>query len=342
MLLLASACCLLSTCKREPNKRAALTVGIPLASAAPRLRLETSTLDAGAFLQDETVQRSTIVSNVGTLPLVISNVERSPACTGQVEPDTLAPGASGKLTLNCNSHLYGPARQQVVVDSNDPKSPKTVQTLVFDVTPLLAFDTPVVRLEMAFGQEKTQQVNLVGALLDKARVKSTMPAPPDVEIIAEPPKTDKIRSFQIHCKGRKVGHNAGNLFITTNLDDPKDVAIPYECIVNGTLEVMPTNPVINLKVSGPKFVNIDVRSSRPGFEVISAKVIAGPFAASFSPVEGGAFRVTVIAEVERIDDESRGVTGTLVITSNDHTEPQKEIPLTGLGQVNRATPLDPL
>jgi hypothetical protein len=245
---------------------------------------------------------------------------------------------AGQLKLTCNSHLYGPARESITIISNDQRSTKTSLSLVFNVTPLLAFDASVVHLDMFFGQERTQRVNLVGALLEKARVKLTMPVPTDVEIIPDPPHTDRIRSFQIHCKGRKVGHNVGNLFITTNLDNPKDVAIPYECNVGGTLEVNPTNPVINLKVSGPKYVNVDVRSSQPGFEVISAKVIEGPFTASFVPADGGIFRVKVTALDDQINDELRGVTGTLVIMSNDRTEPQKELELFGFGGVNRASP----
>jgi hypothetical protein len=340
VFLLVVGACALAACKREIKKEAEPSSVGSGNLAEPRLKFEVPTLDAGTFLQDETVHLTTFVSNVGSVPLEISKVGRSPACTGQVEPGTLAPGAVGKLELTCNSHLYGPTRQEITIDSNDPRSARMPLSLVFNVTPLLAFDTPVVRLDLFYGQEREQEVNLVGAMLEKARIKLTMPAPPDVEIIPEPPKTEKIRSFRIHCQGRKVGHNVGNLFITTGLDNPKDVAIPYECNVGGTLEVNPSNPVINLKKSGPKLVTIDVRSTQPNFEVMAAKIIEGPFTASFEPVADGTFRVKVTAVDDRIDDESRAVTGKIIIVSNDHTEPQKKVPLFGFGQVNRSRPLE--
>jgi len=48
-------------------------------------------------------------------------------------------------------------------------------------------------------------------------------------------------------------------------------------------------------------------------------------------------RAEVTALDDQIDDELRGVSGILVITSNDHTEPQKELELFGFGGVNRAS-----
>jgi len=132
--------------------------------------------------------------------------------------------------------------------------------------------------------------------------------------------------------------NAGSL----GLNRPKEVAIAYECKVGGTLEVNPTNPFFNLKVSGTKAVTIDVRSSQPNFEVMSVYVVEGPFAASFEhAAEGPSFLVKVTVLDDHIDDETPGVTGKLIIVSNDRTEPQKELPLFGLGAVNRATPLAP-
>jgi hypothetical protein len=195
---------------------------------------------------------------------------------------------------------------------------------------------------MFFGEEKTEEVHLAGTLLEKAHIRLKEPAIADVEILPQPPNTDKIRSFRIHCKGRKVGANVGNLIITTGLAHPKEVAISYACRVGGTLEVVPTNPYFNLKVSGTKAVTIDVRSSQPNFEVMGVNVVEGPFAASFEHApQGPSFLVKVTVLDDHIDDETRGITGKIVIVSNDRTEPQKELPLFGMGQVNRASPLAP-
>jgi len=74
--------------------------------------------------------------------------------------------------------------------------------------------------------------------------------------------------------------HAGNLVVATGLAQPKEIAMPYSCKVAGTLEVSPTKPVLHLKISGPKVVSIEVRSTQPGFEVHGARVIEGPFSAS--------------------------------------------------------------
>jgi hypothetical protein len=233
-------------------------------------------------------------------------------------------------------------REGLVIHSNDPNTPKTSIQLLANVTPLLAFDTQNIDLKMFFGEERAQEVRLVGTLVDEARVKLKDKGIADVDIEPLPAETGKGIGFRIHCRGRKVGMNVGNLFITTGLDRPKEIAMPYACKVGGTLEVNPTNPYFNLKVSGAKAVTIDVRSSQSNFEVLAVHVAEGPFAASFEHAPNGpSFLVKVTVLDDHIDDETRGITGKLVVVSNDRTEPQKEIPLFAMGQVNRASPLAP-
>lgn len=332
----------LQACQRSRAYRAGPASSSSAEPAAPKLKLAQPKLDMGPMVQDEAAKRSLAISNVGTLALEIGKIDSSRFCSGSIEPSILAPGASGTLEVTCRSDLYGPMNEALDIHTNDPKSPKTTLNLVATVTPLLAFDAPSITAEMFFGQERTEEVHLVGILLDKARIKLKQPAVADVEILPQPPGTEKIRSFRVHCKGHKVGSNVGNIVISTGLVRPKEVAISYECRVTGTLAINPTNPVFNLKVSGTKAVTIDVRSSQPNFEVMGVNVVEGPFAASFGHApEGPSFLVKVTVLDDQIDDETRGVTGKLIIISNDRTEPQKEVPLFGLGQVNRATPLAP-
>jgi hypothetical protein len=229
-----------------------------------------------------------------------------------------------------------------VIRSNDPAASEASLDLVANVTPILAFDVLNVDLKMPFGEERSQEVRLVGAMLDKARIKLVSPNIPDVDVEPLPASAGKNRGFRVHCKGRKPGMNVSNLIIATGLERPKQVAIPYACKVIGTLEVSPTNPYFNLKVSGPKYLFIQVRSSQPGFEVQAVHVTEGPFAATFEHApDGEFFRVKVTVLDDHIEDETHGITGKLVIVSNDRTEPQKELPLFGFGQVNRANPLAP-
>jgi hypothetical protein len=208
--------------------------------------------------------------------------------------------------------------------------------LVADVTPLLAFDAPAVNLTMPFGEERSQDIALAGTLADKAAIRvkrSALAADSSVDVLHGKPGSSPV--FRIRCHGKKVGTHGGNLIVSTDFARFKEIAMPYACKVTGTLEVSPTNPYFNLKISGPKVVSIEVRSSQPGFAVRGARVLEGPFAASVQgPVADNAFRIQVKVLEDRFSDDRRGILGKLMVFSNDRTEPEKEIPLFGFGKLN--------
>ena len=292
----------------------------------------------GPVVQDESVRRAFTVSNAGSLPLEIGAIDASRFCSASLEPKTIAPGASGQLEVTCRSDLYGPMREFILIHSNDPQADRLPVELVANVTPLMAFDAQVLDLQMPFGEQRWQEVHLVGTLLDEASIKlkkSGLAEDSSVEFPARQPGSPA--PLRVHCYGQKAGMHAGNIVVTTGLARPKEIAMPYACKVAGTLEVSPTNPYFNLKLPGPKLVSIEVRSSQPGFQVHGARVLEGPFAASVEgPVGDNVFRVQVRVLEDRVADDSRASQGKVLILSNDRTEPQKEIPLFGFGKLNGA------
>jgi len=308
------------------------------ALSAPRIKLDAFRVDMGPCIQDEEMRKIVLLHNEGALPLDIVDLDSSRFCSASIEPKVIEPAKSGQLAVTCRSDLYGPMREGLNIRSNDPKTPLITLQLVAEVTPLLAFDMPSVELKMPFGEERTQEVRLVGTLIEKARIRSKGPAVPDVDVIPSSNRPDQVRAYRIHCRGRKAGVHGGNIIITTGLERPKEIAIPFVCNVVGTLEVSPTNPYFNLKVSGDLAVRLTVRSSQPGFEVQAVRIIDGPFAAKFEHAEDdNTYRIDVSVLKERIEDEARSATGTLLIVSNDRTEPKKEVPLFGTGRVNKVT-----
>jgi hypothetical protein len=325
----------LGACSRAKEPGAAPAASSAARAAAPRLELGRTKYELGPMVQDEAVERTIAVHNAGSGPLEIRGVDPSRFCSGGVNPQTIAPGAHAELNVTCRSDLYGPLRETLDIRSNDPRSSKVTIELVANVTPLLAFDTSLVNLEMPFGEERSQEVRLVGTRVDQARIKRRDQAVADVDVERLPVDAGQAPGYRIHCRGRKPGTNVGNLILATGLERPPEIAIPYTCKVAGTLLVSPTNPYFNLKVSGPKVVNIDVRSSQPGFEVQAVHVTEGPFTASFERADAGAFRVKVTVLEQLVDEQASTATGKLVILSNDRTEPKKELELFGLGQVNR-------
>ncbi len=288
------------------------------------------------MVQDEEAKGTVRVVNAGGTPLTIARVEPSRFCSAVVPAQPILPGSSTEVGVTCRSDLYGPLREQLTIRATDPRAGTTKVELVADVVPLLAFDRPLIDLTMPFGEERTEDVHLVGKLLEQAKVRLAQPAVADVDLIPARRDDGRIVGYRVHCRGRKVGTNAGNLIVATGLARPEQVAIPYACKVTGTLEVSPTTPYFNLKVSGPKVVWIDVSSTQAGFEVQAVHVIEGPFTASFEHGDQAAhYRVKVTALDQRIGDEERSASGKLLILSNDRTEPRKELPLFGFGRVNR-------
>jgi hypothetical protein len=287
-------------------------------------------------VQDESVRRLVPLLNAGTLPLEIGTIEASRFCSGTIEPKIIAPGTSGHLDVTCTSDLYGPLREFLLIHTNDPQADMVPIELVADVTPLLAFDAPAVNLTMPFGEERSQDIALAGTLADKAAIRvkrSALAADSSVDVLHGKPGSSPV--FRIRCHGKKVGTHGGNLIVSTDFARFKEIAMPYACKVTGTLEVSPTNPYFNLKISGPKVVSIEVRSSQPGFAVRGARVLEGPFAASVQgPVADNAFRIQVKVLEDRFSDDRRGILGKLMVFSNDRTEPEKEIPLFGFGKLN--------
>jgi hypothetical protein len=329
---------LLGACHRVPRNGNAAAPGGVADNAGPHLKLALPRYELGPVVQDESVRREVAVSNTGTQPLEIGEIDGSRFCSGEIATPTIAPGASAELAVTCRSDLYGPLKEHLVIHSNDPAVDRFPVELVANVTPLLAFDAALVDLHMPFGEERSQDVHLVGTLLDKAGIRLKPSAVvEDTGVDPLPSKTGPIRGFRICCKGRKPGMHTGNLIVSTGLEHPKEIAMPYSCKVAGTLEVSPTNPYFNLKIRGPKVVNIEVSSSQPGFEVRGARVLEGPFVASVDgPLADNKFRVQVTVIEERLTAGERGSQGKLLVLSNDRTEPEKKIPLFAFGKLNSA------
>jgi hypothetical protein len=140
----------------------------------------------------------------------------------------------------------------------------------------------------------------------------------------------------VSCQGDKVGMHAGSLLVDTGLREQPSLTLSWGCRVPGTLQVEPSNPTFNLRISGDRATTITVKSRHPGFAVKAAKVTEGPFNATLErPTPDGSFPITVRVNNRQIPDDARSAAGKLIIQSNDPREPSKEIPLLGFGKINK-------
>jgi hypothetical protein len=146
---------------------------------------------------------------------------------------------------------------------------------------------------------------------------------------------------RVHSCAAAPGSHVGNLIFETGLEDPSRLVLPYSCRVRGTLQVEPTNPYFNLRVSGPKRVRLLVRSTEPGFRVEAAEIVQGPFEASIlargvaeRELPSDTVAIDISVREQELSSDKRGYHGLLRIHSTDRSEPVKEVTLFAFGKLN--------
>ncbi len=94
--------------------------------AGPRIRVEPTTFDFGKVRPRRTLRKEFRVRNLGDEPLAIGEISKSCRCTGAiVEETTVEPGDSTPLRVWLETrNTAGPVEEQVLVNSNDPETPR--------------------------------------------------------------------------------------------------------------------------------------------------------------------------------------------------------------------------
>lgn len=105
----------------------------------PDLVLREPSVDLGEVSNGQVKTIEVGVENAGRSDLVIEAISTSCGCTtASIEPMTIGPGQSGKLTVEYDSGAHGPdftgtVMRQVFIDSNDPDQPEVEFRFTADV-----------------------------------------------------------------------------------------------------------------------------------------------------------------------------------------------------------------
>jgi Protein of unknown function (DUF1573) len=299
-------------------------------NGGPRLTLSETRYDFGSALTHDQLRHTFQVHNAGGAPLVIDDIVVGHECAVATSSLTLSANASAALEVSCRPNQYGAFLSTVSLRSNEPNAAPLVLELRADVSPLLAWKQPVLALELKFGEDRREQVELFGARTRTARLSLSSTANTGLELaILHEAGGDKLA---VHALGRAVGTRIGEIKVATGLDDPAELGLPFSFTVVGTLVVDPSNPYFDLLRAGGRRVELRVASAQPGFRVLGADVLDGPFQASFLGSPGGTYRVAVTFLPERVQGEQRGTLGHLRVRSNDRSEPTKELTLMAFGR----------
>jgi hypothetical protein len=92
---------------------------------APAIRVDPDGFDFGRALPGKTLSKEFALRNFGDAELVIEGVSTTCGCTAAIMAETkLAPGGSTQLRVTFETRNYvGKVERQVLVRSNDPKTP---------------------------------------------------------------------------------------------------------------------------------------------------------------------------------------------------------------------------
>ncbi len=257
----------------------------------------------------------------------IARVERSPACHPARVPNApIAPGATDGWRSRATPRNLPPKLADLVVVWPD-EGPELRLELRATIRPLLAADPALADLETVVGQPTTEVVRLVGEAAAHAHLRV-------LDTGAAPGLTARLLRQPIHAPPPSSSCSPGERWATGRIGSPfrPDLEgapllhIPYRARVKGHVQVEPVKPYFDLNDPAGRSQLVSVKSSRVGFRLIGARILSGPFRAAMADA---GVRVTV--DDNRVPAGQRGVTGKLLLLTNDANEPRMEIQLFALG-----------
>jgi len=198
----------------------------------------------------------------------------------------------------------------------------------------LEFQPQSATFEVTYGGEASADFWLTAGAKGETVTSLAVEGAVDPELTIEPlpPRPGTGPGLRIHVVGRRVGVRAGTLQVVARPGQFHPIPLLYALRVRGTLTVVPTNPLVDLRAAEPAAV-LTVRDTQPDFVVTAVEVAQGPFAATIARLSDGVaygIRVTVVSG--KFPAGARGAAGTLVIHSSDRVEPRKEVPLFAFGR----------
>ncbi len=134
------------------------------ASGGPRAVIESAEHDFGSMGSGQSGRHRFVITNAGDAPLKLSRGQSSCGCTiAEVGREEIAAGASGEVTVEWRTKGEGgPFRQQVIVNTNDPRRPDVSLRIMGSVVPAWrAIPPAVVFPKLGTSERQTAVVTLL-------------------------------------------------------------------------------------------------------------------------------------------------------------------------------------
>ena len=129
----------------------------------PIIQFDTNFCDLGKLIAPGKVSGVFKFKNTGTALLELAPPDTSCGCTAaKVTPDKLAPGQIGTIAYTISlDHVMGQVQKQIMVHSNDPKTPEVDLTVQLDYTPLYELSPMVLRMSLPAERDQAQASFLI-------------------------------------------------------------------------------------------------------------------------------------------------------------------------------------
>jgi hypothetical protein len=218
-------------------------------AAVPKAVATESTHDLGSTPPTGILRHTFEVRNEGTAPLVLDDPRGTVFTRGGEFDHTIAPGASGKVTIEVNPELMtGPSTGTLHVKTNDPSTPDLVLTLKLDVEPLLFMKPGYARWNTVQGEREGTISQLLFAKDGKEFKVLGVEAPPYIRTSFRPAAANELKAetkgSQWHIEATvdswaPVGAITGYLRVNTDHPAQPVALIPISGFVRPILHVTP-------------------------------------------------------------------------------------------------------
>lgn len=217
------------------------------AAAQPSIVVSSKTLDVGEVWKGSQVTREILVANVGTEPLELQGVQAGCSCTvAKLDTKRLGPGDSVPVavTFDSNKRRVGPSTVNIVIRSNDPKTPQLVIPLKAEVKTVTELVPPdaLRRFVYSAGDRLTLEAKLRVARDAPVTLEFVACEPPVFDVTLETIEAGKM--YRLTAKTKEPVAASGTVSATIKLktDVPEQpiLELPANVVVRQRVQVTPT------------------------------------------------------------------------------------------------------
>jgi hypothetical protein len=307
----------------------------------PKAVVAEPVIEAGSIAKGEKIVKEFVIRNEGTVALEISEVRPACGCTVADFTKSIAPGASGKVTVTIDTQDFnGPIAKGVTVFTNDTATPQIELTVRAKIEPYVFVKPGYARYITVQGEPKEGTINQTlyapdGSSFNVVKVESPWPFLVTSFREAKPDeRSSDAKGKQWHVEmhlsnDAPVGALSDFVNVTTDHPKQKLVQIPVSGFVRPTIAVTPPSGdfgKVELKEPLKRSINVRNFATEP-IKVTSVESSNPNVGVSLDPLQEGReymVRVTVKPEI------GKGPFATKVIIHTDSPKaPALEVPITG-------------